>query len=28
LPRWDKQKGKTLKGLTIRRNHERDLFLT
>ena len=28
LLRWDKQKGKVLKGLTIRRNHERDLFLT
>tara|TARA_R110000868_G_scaffold77809_1_gene222564 strand:+ start:651 stop:1223 length:573 start_codon:yes stop_codon:yes gene_type:complete len=27
LPRWNKQKGKVLKGLTIRRNHERDLFL-
>lgn len=28
LLRWDKQKGKVLRGLTIRRNHERDLFLT
>ena len=28
LPRWNKQKGKVLKGLTIRRNHERDLFLS
>lgn len=27
LLRWDKQKGKVLRGLTIRRNHERDLFL-
>jgi len=28
LPRWDKQKGKVLRGLTIRRNEERDLFLS
>jgi len=28
LLRWDKQKGKVLRGLTIRRNHERDLFLS
>ena len=28
LLRWDKQKGKVLRGLTIRRNHERNLFLT
>jgi GH24 family phage-related lysozyme (muramidase) len=28
LLRWDKQKGKVLRGLSIRRSHERDLFLT
>ena len=28
FPRWDKQKGKVLKGLTTRRKHERDLFLS
>ena len=27
LLRWDKQKGKTLRGLTIRRKEERELFL-
>lgn len=27
LPRWNKQKGKVLRGLTIRRAKERDLFL-
>jgi len=28
LPRWNKQKGKVLRGLTIRRKEERDLFLS
>lgn len=28
LPRWNKQKGTVLRGLTIRRNEERDLFLS
>ena len=28
LPRWNKQKGKVLRGLTIRRQLEKDLFLS
>jgi lysozyme len=27
LPRWNKQKGKVLRGLTIRRKEEQELFL-